>query len=614
MVSSDQTASTAKALGGAWAAAATLAIAVPTLIAYNVPPSATFFNQAAAFIGWGVFLVLVALGVSERAWPRSRGSLALLAALAILVVAAVTASVFDHAPWPLSLSAAGTIVAAMLAVAVGAVASRAGLGERAFEAVCIGLVVAGVASSAIGLIQVFLPHLPDGAWIAEASIPGRATGNVRQPNHLSSLLLWSMAAAVWLGERRPAWRVALWAGAVLFAEVIVLSASRTGLVGMFVLTAWGVLDRRLSRRTRIFLMAAPVLYGVLWGVSTLAAGATHQAFEGAKRMSGSGLYVSYSRYKIWDNALSLIAMHPWLGVGFGEFNFAWSLTPFPNRPVAFFDHAHNLMLQFGAELGVPLTLIVCGLIGYAMWAALRNALASGRDDDADATAPMARAAFVMVFMVAVHSMLEYPLWYSYFLLPAAFVFGLCLERPDAREALLAIGGRGDTTRPFVLASMVLVLGGALSLWDYARVVVIFEPPADAAPLDQRIADGRKSVFFGHHADYAAGTVAEHPGKVIHAFDRATHFLLDTRIMMAWANALEERGEDDKARWVAARLKEFHNEASEAFFAVCDPANVRVAAANAAASAAFAGKPAPSPAPTPFQCLEPTKPYRFEDFR
>ena len=47
---------------------------------------------------------------------------------------------------------------------------------------------------------------------------------------------------------------------------------------------------------------------------------------------------------------------------------------------------------------------------------------------------MQRAAFVMVLMIGVHSLLEYPLWYAYFLLPTAFAFGLCLERPDARDA------------------------------------------------------------------------------------------------------------------------------------------------------------------------------------
>ena len=36
-----------------WAALATAAIGLPMLLAFNLPPSSTFLNQAAALIGWG---------------------------------------------------------------------------------------------------------------------------------------------------------------------------------------------------------------------------------------------------------------------------------------------------------------------------------------------------------------------------------------------------------------------------------------------------------------------------------------------------------------------------------------------------------------------------------
>jgi hypothetical protein len=51
--------------------------------------------------------------------------------------------------------------------------------------------------------------------------------------------------------------------------------------------------------------------------------------------------------------------------------------------------------------------------------------------------------------------------------------------------------------------------------------------------------------------------------------------------------------------VADRLKEFHNEQADEFFALC--------VAAAAASAASA------PAKLPFQCLAPTKKLGFKDF-
>ena len=43
-----------------WAVSASLAISVPMLLAFNLPPSSTFLNQAAALIGWGAWLLLLA--------------------------------------------------------------------------------------------------------------------------------------------------------------------------------------------------------------------------------------------------------------------------------------------------------------------------------------------------------------------------------------------------------------------------------------------------------------------------------------------------------------------------------------------------------------------------
>jgi O-antigen ligase len=605
-------------------ACALLAVALPTLIAFNVAPSATFFNQAAAFVGWGAFLLVIATWLPRANWPRSRGALALLAAMLVCAAMALAASIFGSVPSTLSLSNFGTILAALLVIAVAASVSRAGQGERAFRALCIALLVAGVASSVIGLLQVFLPKVPDGDWIALASIAGRATGNLRQPNHLSSLLLWSAVAAVWLGAARTVDRRIAIGLLALFVYVTMLTGSRTGALGTLTLAGWGAIDRRLSRPLRIALVLAPALYALTWWGTGILASSNDIAFGAETRFSARENFSS-NRVAIWSNTLSLIATHPWLGVGFGDFNFAWTLTPFPGRPSEFFDHTHNLLLNLAVEMGLPLALVVVALLVYALVQALRNAIAAGREDSD--RVPIERAAFVIVFLVAVHSMLEYPLWYAYFLLPTAFAFGLCLERPVTLDTAARREGRPPkATRPYVLAAMFMVLGGTLAVYDYMRVVVIFVPPVGAGPLEQRIEDGRRSVLFGHHADYAAATIAAHPGEVMDAFERAPHYLLDTRLMMAWARAFEERGEHEKARWIADRLREFHNGGAEEFFAPCKAARAanaaatasNVASTRAAASAqnaartpnAAAGR---SPA-TPFQCEHATRAFRFEDFR
>ncbi len=68
----------------------------------------------------------------------------------------------------------------------------------------------------VSIIQVFWPELPDGSFIARSGIPGRAVGNMRQPNHLASLLMWSCVAAVYLADQSSLRRIGgTWALPVL---------------------------------------------------------------------------------------------------------------------------------------------------------------------------------------------------------------------------------------------------------------------------------------------------------------------------------------------------------------------------------------------------------------
>ena len=586
-------------------ALATLALTLPTLLAHNVAPSATFFNQAAALIGWGSLGVAIGLPLrASSSWRRLPGAglIALLAALAVSLVLSCAALWQVRLPASFVASNAGMILATALVTLFAASAQGQGFGRQAFRALCIGLIIASLASSVVGLVQVFAPSLADGNLIAKTSLEGRAVGNMRQPNHLSSLLLWGIIAAAWLGEDGATARwsrrsVAIWSIALLFVLAVVLTGSRTGAIGTGVLTLWALLDRRLSRPTRWLLGLMPLFYFVFWLGNSAWADYSHHVFGGEARFSTSG-DISSSRYAIWSNTIELIKAHPWFGVGFGEFNFAWTLTPFPDRPVAFFDHTHNLPLQLIVEMGIPLGLLVLGLLLFALYCALRNVMPQP-DRDPSLPPQMSSAAFIIVLMIGLHSLLEYPLWYAYFLLPTAFAFGLCLGDPPRgtkpAQVVPAKDGSAWRIRPLLVASLLMLAGGVFSLFDYMKVVAIFSANDNAPPLAQRIADGRRSVFFAHHADYAAATIAEHPSQAMFAFKRAPHYLLDARLMMAWAKALNEAGETDKARYVAQRLKEFRNEQAAEFFAACD-------------------EPAAAGVARPFQCEQPTGHYTYEDFR
>ena len=597
--------SQASPAGGPWmTVAAGLAVVPAALLAVNLPPSATFLNQAAAVSGWGLFCAVVAwlLVTVRSAAPLhwGPGLKALLAALLILMAACAGSWALTGLPSSLALSAIGMLAAAGLVACVGAAATAAGLGAAVFRAFCLALVTAGLLSAAVGAVQVFAPQWADGAWIAISALEGRAAGNLRQPNHLSSLLLWSFVAALWLVESmdgarlaaRPVRLAGLLAVVLVLIFGLVLSASRTGTLGVLVLAVWGALDRSLSRRTRLLLCLSPLIYAVCWVGLTVWADASGHVFGGAARLHRDA-DISSSRFSIWSDTLGLIVQRPWFGVGWGEFNLAWSLTPFPGRPVAFFDHTHNLLLQLVVELGVPLALIVTALLTGSFWRAWK---AGGGETEAErgrAPAALVRFAWMMVLLVAWHSLLEYPLWYAYFLLPAAFAWGLCLgaESPVAQAST-----RASTPQPLAwplwLASMAMTAGGALSVIDYIPVVAIFAPGEEAPPLAERIAEGRRSVLFSHHADYAAATTRGAPAEVLRAMEGARHFLLDTRLMTAWAQALADSGDVERARHIAARLREFRNPASMEFFAPCSQDST----------------------PVPFQCTPPATVMDDRDFR
>ncbi|MEY8878341.1 MAG: Wzy polymerase domain-containing protein [Leptothrix sp. (in: b-proteobacteria)] len=601
---------------------ALLAVALPMLLAPSVSPTSTFLNQFCAFGGTALWLGFWAQGHAPQAPLRLTPVVACMLLLWLVLAAAQGLS---EAPGGQRILPVASLVLACVGAAAAAwdaqqarvrPGAQAGgltaIGRHSlWTGLLIGLLVAGLLSVVISAVQVFKPGWTDSIWIAVPNAPGRAIGNMRQPNQLSTLLLWACAAAVGLAVQRR-WRWQLLAG-LLAALVlaVVATASRTGTVGVGLLALWGLIDRRLPGRVRLLLLATPLVYALGWWGMEQWSAHTGQFFYGddqvKKTLHGDA---SSSRGRIWANTLALIAQHPWTGVGAGAFNFMWTMTPFPDRPVAFFDHSHNLLLQLAVESGLPLAATVVVLL--AALALLSRAAWTQADE---ARARSARCATFMLALVLVHSLLEYPLWYAYFLLPTALVLGTLVglvplmsdvpnvpNAPRTSDPSAAPASPPAHRPPRQVSALVMqlvcigvsaagMLGSGWALSEYHRVAVIFDPAlAIGTPgsLADRISAGQRTVLFGHHADYAQVTMATHPDEVFAAFERPLYHLLDTRLMLAYAQALAARGDVLRARHVAARLREFHNPASEAFFAPCE------AAVKAAASA-------PESDPLPFQC-------------
>lgn len=525
-------------------AAIASAVLLPTLLAYNQTPAATLYNQLLSLSAWGLVLLLARPAAGLRLSASPALWFLLLLALAVLVTAPSSLQ---------ELSGLALIAAAAAVYSLGAAASREqqlGFGEG----LAWGCLLVGLAGVAIGAVQVFVPALADGQWIARSGFVGRAVGNVRQPNHLATLLLMAAVGLVWLAQRRRwPWPIGLLLMALLVGGVV-LSASRTGLwFGVPLLALWGLLDRSLERRWRWLLLATPLLALLAWAGMHVWAASGLGVFGAEQRLDQEGAG-SPSRVKILLNAWQLLLQNPG-GVGFGGFNRAWTLSPFPDRPIAFFDHTHNLPLQLLVELGWLwgglLLLLLLAAFGLA-W----RAAADAREE----AASLQRAALMLVLIVAVHSMLEYPLWYAYFLLPTALALGLAMPRAEPRP-LPWWWARG--------LGLLLVLGCLFALWEYRKLVAIYAPAKDGAPLAARVADGQRTLLFSRHADYAAATALGANAAALAAAQRTGWQLIDARLLIAWAKSLHAVGETDKARYLVERLREFRSREGDAWLAACD---------------------------------------------
>lgn len=575
-----------------------LAVAAPVLLAFSRTPTVTMFNHLLSFLGWGVVLWVFRSSVQQGA-AKGWGQVApMMLALALLVGAALWS--WWGGAWPSSLALSGlALLGGFAAVLWAAGWARRAVdgGQEAFHAFASAVACAGVISALIGVLQVFAPwvfQVLPGDLMAPSGIVGRAVGNLRQPNHLSSWLMWALIALVPLAEQRRllGWTLpgrAFLAMAALMVLGVVLTASRTGVLGIVLLALWAVADKRLQRPVRWALWAAPVLYVVFWFLLSLWAQTTQHTFGGEARLAEADL--SASRFGIWANTWALVMQQPWTGVGMGQYNFAWTLTPFPGRPTAFFDHSHNLPLQLLVELGLVTGGLVLGLLIWSLGLAARRAWQVTGE-----SASQGRAAVVMLLLIGLHSLLEYPLWYAYFLLPAAWAWGFALVSPPQAPASNA---ESDTEpsqwvahKPLQVWGVLLSCGAVFAALDYWRVVEIYLPSANAPALEQRIARGQRSVFYRYQADYALATTMDPADLKPEAFSITTHALLDARLMLAWAKALDAQGRSDEARYVAARLKEFRNPMAKEFFAACD-------------------KPAPDQ-PPPFQCQPPSRPLTWRD--
>ena len=446
--------------------------------------------------------------------------------------------------------------------------------ERFGEAIADAWLIASLLSACIGLLQYFgQTHALLTPWFNTASI-GEAFGNLRQRNHFATLCSIGLLALLWRTARVEDWppvRWVLWGtGALLLACANASSGSRTGFLQWWLVAGLGLLwwwqsgrsakgvNGPLARAAVMALVALALYLVSLWllpRVLEITTGFTSNGLLGRfKDETGCS-----SRRILWANVLHLIAQKPWLGWGWGELGFAHFVTLYPGeRFCDILDNAHNLPLHLAVELGVPFSLLVCGALGWLVW----------RTKPWREQVAIRQLAWGVLAVIALHSLLEYPLWYG----PFQMAVGLCvwLLWITARESQTTVAEAPSETimlsnRPVALvfvasAAIFLVVFLLFSAWSYWRVSQLYLPQHERAASyrSDTMDKVRGTWLFQNPVQFAELTttpLALDNAAHLHALaQQLVHFSPEPRVAEKLIESAVMLGRDDVAEYYLQRYK------------------------------------------------------------
>lgn len=424
------------------------AVALPWLLPPRGQPWPDFWNQWLATLPAIALAAWAAVQAPRTAWKLPPAALAFVV-LALVVGLQALTGVLPRAGEAVLPALYALGVAACIAVAGRVEAAAPG---RLPEALLAGVFIAALVSTGLALAQWL--KIDDLGLLFHAQAPGmRPVANLGQPNNLATLLLWGVVA-LWWGwlTRRIGTLIALLALGFLGFGLL-LTQSRSGMLGLLVLAAFAVFapgPRRPSRRLVALLVLAFAATVVAWGSAGEAVG-----LEAAR--TASETLQAGKRPAIWALSLEAIALRPGLGWGVGLNVLAQGELIGAREPLFVnVAHAHNLVLDLAVWVGLPLAvLLLAGACWWAVrrWRAARQSAADGR-------------AWVLLALLAVlvlHAMLELPHVYAQFLVPAALVIGVL----DAGVASPTMRIPGRVAAPAGLAA--LAAACAVVALDYKAV-------------------------------------------------------------------------------------------------------------------------------------------------
>jgi O-antigen ligase len=435
--------------------------------------------------------------------------------------------------------------------------------EKLACVLAIFLLVGAELSALIGVLQHFGWH----TWLNEVivrKISPSLYGNLAQPNHYANYIALGLVSLglLYQQQKLKVGYVALLAMPLLFA--LTLSGSRSSWLYMLVMAGLSLWAWRRERALRPLLgySLALILGFVLMHLAVqlpFLAGSNGDT-DTLRRFANSDTNGSIRLY-LWHEAALIFMQSPWVGVGFGQF--AWhhfELLPElrPNNIAGLYNNAHDVIFQLAAETGLAGLFAFFATAGAWLYGLRLRGAASrqtGLAENGRADAGISAAywwGYTAVGVLFTHSLLEYPLWYAYFIAIFAFLLGM-LDETHYRLEMRRVGRLSLLL--ILLLGLVTMLQVQIGYRELKSTLAIQPVSGNTAVAAQRTIDGleglRGSLLLVPYVNLYSSRFIElgpqHSKEKIAFNDGVMHFIPTPEVVYQQAFLLAQDGQLEAAK-------------------------------------------------------------------
>ena len=265
-------------------------------------------------------------------------------------------------------------------------------------------------------------------------IGNRPYANMAQPNHLATFLSVGCLSSWYLFEKNKIKKIIASVFCIFLMFAIVLTQSRSAWLIIifcigFIIFQSKYFKLKLSAKKLIIwlvfflilILILPILNNILVNYFNLIN--INTAIERAT--------TGYTRFTIWNQMLHALIQKPWFGYGWNQTTAAQFLVIDQYHGNEWATSAHNLFLDIFIWCGLPLGLFIVSFIIYFYRILIKNIINLDK-----------LFAILVISAIGIHSLFEYPLYYSYFILPFGLFCGAALQgygRVFRIESIFIIG-------------------------------------------------------------------------------------------------------------------------------------------------------------------------------